>query len=83
MQTIAQHTRVNPTGRIQRLLDFNARLLRTEVSANAFRDWGLDIERQLVDVPGRILPIENIIFGQKRWVEHTFVVFSFISVSIH
>lgn len=66
MQAVSQHTRVNPDGRIQRLLDFNRRLIGTEASTNALREWGLDIERQLVDVPARILPPEKILFGENR-----------------
>lgn len=66
MQDVAQHTRVNPDGRIRRLLDFNSRLQGTQACTTAFRDWGLDLSRQLVDVPGRVLPPEKILFGGNR-----------------
>lgn len=66
MQALAEHTRVGPSGRILKLLDLNRRLHTTNESMQVITEWQLDMERDLVKVPGRVLPREMIEFDGKR-----------------
>ena len=66
MKQVAVYTRMGPEGRISRLNDFNRRLNSEERSRNVFNEWGLNLNAQLVHVPGRILNNETIIFGDGR-----------------
>lgn len=63
MKDVAVHTRVGPSQRIQKLLAFNNRLQNNEKSIQCFREWSLDLGRDLVDVTARQLPTEQIRFG--------------------
>lgn len=63
MRAVSDYTRMNPANRIKRLLDFNRRLVTTNESMAVLRDWGLELSQNLVEVPGRHLDYENIIFG--------------------
>lgn len=66
MQATAQFTRVGPTGRIERLLRFNNRLQGTPDSMACFRDWRMNLSRELVDVKARVLPPETIFLGRNQ-----------------
>lgn len=66
MQETARHTRVGPAGRIERLLKFNNRLLKTPDSVSCFQDWRLQLSNSLVDVDSRVLPVEKIMLGEKK-----------------
>lgn len=63
MADVSQHTRVGPPGRIQRLLQFNQRLHTTPDSTRVFTEWNLRLDDSLVEIKGRVLANENIIFG--------------------
>lgn len=63
MRDVAVHTRVGPAQRIQKLLAFNHRLHTTPGSLACFTQWELNLERNLVDVPARQLPAEEILLG--------------------
>lgn len=63
MADVAQHTRVNPPGRIQRLLSFNRRLLAESQCVDTFSEWNMTLDSNLVEVPGRVLPNEKIHFA--------------------
>lgn len=63
MQALAVHTRVNPGGRITKLLDFNNRLQNTPQITTEFQDWNLELDRQLVQLTGRELTAETIYAG--------------------
>lgn len=63
---MSEHTRLSPNIRIQKLLNFNRRLSNTPQSLTTLNEWGLELNRHLVDVDGRILPFENIVFGDER-----------------
>jgi len=60
MQTMAIHTRVNPTERCQRLINFANRLLKTPDSVNELKKWNLTLCNNLVKLTGRVLPFEKI-----------------------
>ncbi|XP_055323202.1 piwi-like protein Siwi [Sitodiplosis mosellana] len=68
MKDVAIHTRVGPGQRIQKLIAFNNRLQSTPTSIACLRDWDLDLDRDLVDVPARQLPAEEIQLGQNAKV---------------
>lgn len=63
MRTLATHTRVTPESRINKLMDFNRRLRQESAVIQEFRDWNMTLDRNLVEVPGRMLPSERLIFG--------------------
>lgn len=64
MADVGQHTRVNPDRRIGRLMEFNRRLKGTEACTKALQEWNMELDPNLVEVPGRVLPNEKIVFGQ-------------------
>lgn len=66
MSALAQHTRVNPANRIQKLMKFNERLHRTPQVVEELTKWNLQLDRRLVDIPARILPPEKIIFANNQ-----------------
>lgn len=63
MKAMSEHTRVGPAGRINKLIDFNRRLRMSPESSQVLRDWNLELSQELVKVPARVLPNENIVFG--------------------
>lgn len=63
MRTLADYTRLTPDKRIQRLETFNQRLQSCEESADVFRFWQTELDRRLVEVPGRVLAEEEILFN--------------------
>ncbi|XP_035779822.1 protein aubergine-like [Anopheles albimanus] len=63
MRAMADHTRLNPDRRIERLETFNRRLQTSPESQEVFRAWKMELDRRLVDVPGRLLPQEMIFFS--------------------
>lgn len=65
MADVATHTRVGPPGRIQRLLAFNQRLNTTAESTTTFQEWSLELDNNLVQLGGRVLPKEKIVFGNR------------------
>lgn len=64
MKEVAVHTRLAPGSRIERLLRFNERLRREEKVVQELHSWNMKLDRALVDVPGRVLPPERLIFGK-------------------
>lgn len=65
MRAMANHTRITPRVRIDKLMAFNERLSREPNVVREFTQWDLSLARQLVDVPARILPTETIMFARK------------------
>lgn len=63
MRAMAEYTRVGPQGRVKQLLAFNKRLSVTQKSMDFLKNWQLQLAEELVEVPGRQLPFEPIIFG--------------------
>lgn len=69
MRDVATHTRVGPASRIAKLLQFNQRVQTTPTSIQCFRDYSLDLSRDLVSIPARQLPSRMIQLGQQRTEE--------------
>ncbi|XP_058838219.1 protein aubergine-like [Topomyia yanbarensis] len=63
MRTLADHTRLTPDKRIERLEVFNRRLQQSSESAEVFKFWKTELDRRLVEVTGRILSQEAILFS--------------------
>ncbi|XP_055839653.1 protein piwi [Episyrphus balteatus] len=68
MRAMADHTRMNPDRRIERLRVFNRRLLETESSVKVLSDWNMKLDRNMVEIKGRVLEPQNIVFFDKRKV---------------
>ncbi|KAL7288194.1 piwi-like protein Siwi [Trichogramma pretiosum] len=62
MRALAEHTRLVPQTRIERLLQFNRRLSTNKDISNEFDEWNFKFEDHLTDVPARIIETEKIHF---------------------
>lgn len=60
---MADHTRLNPDRRIERLETFNRRLQTSPESTEVFKTWQMELDRRLIELPGRLLPQEMIFFS--------------------
>ncbi|CAD7013874.1 protein aubergine [Ceratitis capitata] len=63
MKAMSNHTRLTPNTRIQRLMQFNSRLKNTTASMEVLTSWNMELDNQLVEVPGRILTKSKILFA--------------------
>lgn len=68
MRAMADYTRMNPDRRIERLRVFNRRLLETESSVKILNDWNMKLDKNMVELKGRVLEPQNIVFYDKRKV---------------
>ena len=68
MRDLSNHTRLNPDMRIQRLMSFNQRLHSEPKVIEQLNEWNLRLDKQLVTLPGRVLPPEKIVFGGNQMV---------------
>lgn len=66
MRAMADHTRLAPAMRIERLKAFNQRLYNTPASIDVLGSWDMTLDKNLVELPGRILKQENIVFGNAK-----------------
>lgn len=66
MSAVALYTRLPPRPRIEKLKAFNKRLQQTEESVENFKEWNFSLATDLVEVSGRQLVCENILFGNKK-----------------
>lgn len=66
MKELAQHTKIGPSSRIERLLQFNRRLTNSPDSHRHLTDWNLGLEPELTKIPARILPYPDILFGDDK-----------------
>ncbi|CAG5096449.1 Similar to Siwi: Piwi-like protein Siwi (Bombyx mori) [Cotesia congregata] len=66
MAKLATFTRLNPDRRIDRLLHFNKRLQDELTVVEEFQQWNLKLDNKLVEIPARVIPPENIIFGNTK-----------------
>lgn len=66
MKKMDEHTRMGPTERIKKLLEFNKRLRTCQVGAKTLSDWNMEIDDKLVEVDARILPKESIMWGEGK-----------------
>lgn len=69
MKDVSNHTRVGPASRIQKLLKFNQRIQTTPASIQCFRDYGLELNRDLVTISARQLPMRMIQLGGNSTTE--------------
>lgn len=67
MREVAEHTRVEPTSRIQKLLAFNRRIQSTPDSLAQLHNWHLNMETNLLRLKGRVLPPQEIKFNGKKY----------------
>lgn len=66
MREVAEHTRVEPSSRIQKLLAFNRRIQSTPDSVAQLSNWHLNMETSLLKLKGRVLPPQEIKFNGKK-----------------
>ncbi|XP_046398366.1 piwi-like protein Siwi [Ischnura elegans] len=71
MAALSQYTRVDPRGRIGKLKAFKDRMLATENIVQDFKDWNLNLSQNLVNLPGRQLPPENVYGNSRQPLENT------------
>lgn len=64
MRALADHTRVGPPQRIQKLQEFSRRMRQTPEVLEELRRWDLSIADSLLRIQGRVLPPEQIIGGE-------------------
>nr|CAD7463126.1 unnamed protein product [Timema tahoe] len=64
MRALAEHTRVGPDIRIQKLNNFCNRLLGEQAVRQDLDEWNLQLSNRLVEFNGRILPQEKILQAQ-------------------
>lgn len=60
MKSLANHTKLGPDLRIQKLLAFNKRLQSTPVCVQELTDWNMKLDSKLIEFTGRLLPPEVI-----------------------
>lgn len=63
MRAMGEYTKINPDMRIKKLIAFNRRLQEQKESSDVFREWGMELDECLVELPGRELRNEMIVFG--------------------
>ncbi|KAG4079046.1 hypothetical protein HA402_001701 [Bradysia odoriphaga] len=68
MNEVAKHTRLSPGDRIKKLMDFNKRLQTTPGSMANFDEWNFQLDTQLVELKGRQLPMEEILFAHNQHI---------------
>jgi len=64
MKDVAVHTRITPDQRRDVLRKFIQRVKNCGEAKTELDGWGLALEDDIMSLPGRTLPIENIIFGR-------------------
>lgn len=67
MSAMAEHTRVNPDARIDKLLAFNRRLYEQPSIKEEFSTWNMTLSKNLIEVPGRILAPEIVIVSNAQY----------------
>lgn len=63
MRSLAEHTRVAPRARIDKLLKFCKRLYTQDKVVAELKQWDLKLAERLIEFGGRSLPPENIVAG--------------------
>ncbi|XP_037958068.1 protein piwi [Teleopsis dalmanni] len=66
MRTLAEYTRMNPDRRIDRLMAFNRRLKSSQNCSKIFNEWNLKLGDSLVEVTGRVLEPQKIVFSNQK-----------------
>ncbi|KAK9886691.1 hypothetical protein WA026_017610 [Henosepilachna vigintioctopunctata] len=68
MSAVAQHTRVPPAGRMDKLRDFVKRLTANKDIVNEVKRWDLNIATSLIQFNGRTLNNEGIRVGESQMI---------------
>lgn len=63
---MGEHTRLMPSRRIDRLRVFNQRLQQSKQSIEVLKSWNIELDKSLVEIPGRVLPSEKIVFANEK-----------------
>lgn len=63
MQELSNYTRLNPEKRVKALQKFNNRFQSTPESVKVLNEWKMNFDRDLIEVKGRELQAEAILFG--------------------
>ena len=71
MKAMACHTRMDPTNRKNRLLEFTRRLHQTRQCIATLEAFNTNIEETLVEFKGRALPQETMFFGNSSTALNT------------
>ncbi|XP_012263472.2 piwi-like protein Ago3 [Athalia rosae] len=66
MKDIAQVTRTTPEHRVGVARRFIEEVKKNEVAQNLLASWGLNLEDDVVTIPGRVLNPETILFGKGK-----------------
>lgn len=66
MSSLATETRLHPGKRIEKLLSFNDRLCKVPAIMQELSQWNLELDRKLVEIDARELPVEKINFRPKQ-----------------
>ncbi|XP_054737592.1 protein aubergine-like [Anastrepha obliqua] len=66
MRAMSEFTRLAPERRIERLRVFNRRLNQAPESVQVLQSWSMRLDTNLVEVPGRIIPANRIVFGNNK-----------------
>ncbi|XP_018796089.1 PREDICTED: protein aubergine [Bactrocera latifrons] len=66
MRAMSEFTRLAPDKRIGRLKAFNDRLIGTTDSTDVLKAWNMDLDKNLVEVPARVIPSCRIVFGNNE-----------------
>ncbi|XP_014216976.1 piwi-like protein Siwi [Copidosoma floridanum] len=69
MKALTDKTRINPSDRINKLLDFHTRLNSKSDIKVDFANWDLEIDDKLIEIPARVFPRQKIGFGNNVTVE--------------
>lgn len=66
MRSLAEHLQINPTRRIEKVKAFMARLQGAKGVREELDRWGVRFNNDLVKLPGRVMEVEKIVFGQEK-----------------
>ncbi|XP_073981992.1 piwi-like protein Siwi isoform X3 [Rhodnius prolixus] len=69
MRALAEHTRVIPQSRIEKLNKFSQRLRSSPTVKEDLTMWNMELSTNLVEFTGRILPQEKVSYGNNKYVE--------------
>lgn len=66
MKELGQYTKIGPGMRMERLLAFNRRLNDSAESRGVLDRWNLELDRELIKIPARLLPFPKLVFGANK-----------------
>lgn len=64
MRALAEHTRVAPRARIDKLVKFCQRLRNEQMVMEELRRWDLKLAENIIEISGRVIPPETICVGR-------------------